>query len=192
VPADTRPVLYVIACGAYPAGQLPAFVRFAQDLGWDVCVIATPDGSKFVDVRNLAGLTGYPVRTSYKRPEEPDVLPPPDAFIVAPATFNTINKWAQGISDTLALGLLNEAVGLKLPIAAFPWPNAALASHPVFQRSIGVLREWGVMIMFDPARLPQPAGRPAGPPAGEPAAFPWDQVQAALAGLRPGQIGQTG
>jgi flavoprotein len=35
--------------------------------------------------------------------------------VVAPATFNTINKWAQGISDTLALGLLNEATGLGLP-----------------------------------------------------------------------------
>ncbi len=192
MPADTRPVLYVIACGAYPAGQLPAFVRFAQDQRWDVCVVATPAGAKFVDVRNLAGLTGHPVRTSYKRPEEPDVLPPPDAFIVAPATFNTINKWALGISDTLALGLLNEATGLRLPIAAFPWPNAALASHPVFQRSVGVLREWGVMIMFDPARLPQPAGRPAMPPPGEPAEFPWEQVRAGLSGLRPGQIGQAG
>ena len=107
MPADTRPVLYIIACGAPPAGQLPAFVRDAQIQGWNVCVIATPDGAKFVDAGNLAGLTGHPVRTRYKRPEEPDVLPPPNALIVAPGTFNTINKWAQGISDTLALGLLN-------------------------------------------------------------------------------------
>jgi phosphopantothenoylcysteine synthetase/decarboxylase len=177
VAADTRPVLYVIACGASPAGQLPPFVRFAQEQGWDVCVIVTPDGAKFADVRNLAGLTGHPVRVSYKRPEEPDVLPPPDALIVVPATFNTINKWAQGISDTLALGLLNEAVGLRLPIAAFPWPNAALARHPVFQRSVGVLRDWGVVVVVDPALLPKAAG--------EPASFPWDQARAALAGLRP-------
>ncbi len=180
--ADTRPVLYVVACGASPAAELPAFVRSAQEQGWDVCVIATPDGAKFLDARNLAGLTGHPVRTGYKRPGEPDVLPPPDAFIVAPATFNTVNKWAQGISDTLALGLLNEAVGLRLPIAAFPWPNGALAGHPVFQHSVGVLREWGVMVMFDPALAPGQAG--------EPAPFPWDQARAALAGLRSGRASQ--
>jgi hypothetical protein len=35
-------------------------------------------------------MTGHPVRTSYKLPDEPDVLPPPDAILVAPATFNTV------------------------------------------------------------------------------------------------------
>jgi phosphopantothenoylcysteine synthetase/decarboxylase len=182
VPADTRPVLYVVACGAYPAGQLPAFVRSAQDQGWDVCVIATPDGAKFVDAGNLAGLTGHPVRVRYKNPDQPDVLPPPDALIVAPATFNTINKWAQGISDTLALGLLNESVGLSRPIAVAPWPNAALSAHPVFRRSIATLREWGVTVLVDPARLPD-AGQ-------APADFPWDDVRAALPGLRPQETGR--
>jgi len=176
VPAHTRPVLYVIACGAPPASQLPAFVRGAQLQSWDVCVIVTPDGAKFVDAGNLAGLTGHPVRSRYKRPDEPDVLPPPDALAAAPATFNTINKWAQGISDTLALGLLNEAVGLRLPLVAMPWPNAALAAHPVFLRSIATLREWGVTVILDPARLPQPRGPEA--------AFPWHELLAILPALR--------
>jgi hypothetical protein len=44
------------------AGQLPDFVCFAQQERWDVCVIATPDGAKFLDAANLAGLTGHPVR----------------------------------------------------------------------------------------------------------------------------------
>ena len=82
---------------------------------------------------------------------------------MVPATFNTINKWAQGISDTLALGLLNEAVGLRLPMVAVPWPNAALAAHPVFVRSVATLREWGVALILDPARLPQP-GAARNPP----------------------------
>jgi hypothetical protein len=191
VPADTRPVLYVVACGAYPAGQLPAFVRDAQVQGWEVCVIATPDGTKFLDAGNLSGLTGHPVRSRYKRPDEPDVLPSPDAVVVAPATFNTVNKWAQGISDTLALGLLNEAVGLGVPMVAVPWPNAALAAHPVFARSVGALREWGVTLLLDPGRLPPaPARRPAVPdqaaaPQPEPAAFPWEELKALLPSLRP-------
>ena len=191
MPADTRPVLYVVACGAYPAGQLPAFVRDAQGQGWNVCVIATPDGAKFIDTGNLAGLTGHPVRTRYKRPDEPDVLPPPDAFVVAPATFNTVNKWAQGISDTLALGLLNEAVGLGLPMIAVPWPNTALAAHQVFARSLGTLREWGVTLLLDLNRLPpasnqRPAGASGAPGEAAPApTFPWDDLRALLPSLRP-------
>jgi phosphopantothenoylcysteine synthetase/decarboxylase len=168
-------VLYVIACGGPPATQVPDFVRFAQSQGWDVCVIATPDGTKFLDTARLAGQTGHPVRSQYKHPDEPDVLPPADAFVVAPATFNTVNKWAAGISDTLALGLLNEAVGLGLPIVAVPWPNAALARHPVFRRSIASLREWGVRVILEPSCLPGDAPDPPG--------FPWQDLRAELASL---------
>lgn len=172
------PVLYVIACGGRPAGDLPAFVAVAQADGWDVCVITTPSGLKFIDGERLADLTGHPVRADYKRPEEPDVLPPADAFVVAPATFNTINKWAHGISDTLALGLLNEAVGLRRPIVAAPWPNQALARHPVFTRSIAELRSWGVTILLDLERLPAPDSAAPGT-----ATFPWDELQKELAAV---------
>jgi phosphopantothenoylcysteine synthetase/decarboxylase len=175
-PPAPRPVLYIIACGGRPAGQLPAFVSFAQEQRWDVCVIATPDGTKFLDSAQLADLTGHPVRSQYKDPDEPDVLPPADAFVVSPATFNTINKSAQGISDTLALGLLNEAVGLGLPMAVVPWPNVALARHPVFVRSVATLREWGVRVILDPARLPQATETPA--------VFPWEELRAELVKLR--------
>jgi phosphopantothenoylcysteine synthetase/decarboxylase len=172
---QTQPVLYVIACGGPPAGQLPDFIGFAQADGWDVCVIVTPDGTKFLDAAHLAELTGHPVRVHYKHPDQPDVLPPPDALVVAPATFNTINKLASGISDTLALGLLNEAVGLGLPVIAVPWPNAPLARHPAFQRNVVTLREWGVTLI-DPARLPEASTGPA--------VFPWERLRAGLLNLR--------
>lgn len=175
-PTEHQPVLYIIACGGRPSGQLMAPVAFAQEQDWDVCVIATPDGMKFLDAARLARLTGHPVRSQYKDPDEPDVLPPADAFVVAPATFNTINKWAQGISDTLALGLLNEAIGLGLPMVAVPWPNVALARHPVFVRSVATLREWGVRVILDPARLPQASETPP--------VFPWEELHAELLGIR--------
>jgi hypothetical protein len=69
-------------------------------------------------------------------------------MIIAPATFNTINKWAAGISDTLALGLLTEAIGKKLPLVALPFTNNAHAAHPAFARSIHELRSWGVHVLF--------------------------------------------
>jgi phosphopantothenoylcysteine synthetase/decarboxylase len=170
--ASARRVLYVIACGGPPAGQVAGFVRFAQDQHWDVCVIATPDGAKFLDIKHLTELTGHPVRVRYKQPDEPDVLPPANAMVVAPATFSTVNKMANGISDTLALGLLNEAIGMDLPIIVVPWPNVYLARHPAFQRSLADLRGWGLTIVYDPANLPD-----AGP---EPAVFPWAELRARL------------
>ncbi|MEV0346152.1 flavoprotein [Nonomuraea sp. NPDC050680] len=137
-------------------------------------------GTKFADSTRLAELTGFPVRSDYKRPEEPDVLPPADAIAVVPATFNTINKWAQGISDTLGLGLLNEALGLGLPLIAVPWPNVALARHPAFANSVAMLREWGVKVILDMDRLPTPD-------SGEPGAatFPWEELRKEFGMLRP-------
>lgn len=175
--SSERPVLYVIACGGSPASELPGFVTQALELGWDVCVIATPSGLKFIDAAGLAELTGHPVRSEYKQPDEPDVLPPADAFVVAPATFNTVNKLAAGISDTLALGLLNEGLGAGKPVVVAPYPNRALARHPVFDASLATLRSWGFLVVFDPDRLPGPdddAGSPL---------FPWTAVVEAVSQL---------
>jgi hypothetical protein len=177
-----QPVLYLIACGAPPAAGLPAFAATVQADGWDVCVILTPDGTKFLDPAALARLaeqTGYPVRSQYKRPDEPDVLPLADVLAVAPATFNTVNKWAQGISDTLALGLLNEATGLGLPVVAVPWTSRELAGHPAFRRNLAALRGYGVRLILDPAPLPGAMDR-----ADAGGAFPWNDLRAALAELR--------
>jgi phosphopantothenoylcysteine synthetase/decarboxylase len=170
----TARVMYIIACGGWPAADLGAFVSVLHSDGWDVCVVATPSALKFLDANALAIQTGHPVRSEYKRPEEPDVLPPPQAMVVAPATFNTINKWAAGISDTLALGLLNEGLGLGIPIVAVPNPNAALARHPAFPASVRTLREAGVEIIFDPAVHPIPVPYVDGPSAAE--LFGWDAL----------------
>ncbi len=150
----TRSVLYVIACAAPPAREVGKLVALAQEDGWDVCVLTTPSGRRFVDVTALENVTGHPVRSDYKDPGEPDVLPAPDAIIVAPATVNTINKWAVGICDTLALGILVEAIGKRLPMVALPFTNRAHAAHPAFPDNIGKLRSWGVTVLFGPEVYP--------------------------------------
>jgi phosphopantothenoylcysteine synthetase/decarboxylase len=149
----------VIACGSPLAGRVGRLVGLGQRDGWNVCVVATPDGRKFLDESALARQTGHPVRTRYKNPGDPDVLPPPDAIIVGPATVNTINKWAVGITDTLALGLLVEAQGKGVPIVAMPFTNAAMAAHPAFRESVARLRGWGVTVLFgDDVSPPHPPG----------------------------------
>jgi phosphopantothenoylcysteine synthetase/decarboxylase len=181
--ADTaeRPVLYVVACGGRPAADLPDFITQLHADGWEVCVIATPSALKFMDTARLADLTGYVVRYDYKQPDEPDILPLPDAMVVAPATFNTINKWAYGSSDTLALGLLNEAIGVGLPVVAVPTPSTALAKHPAFLESIDRLRSWGVNVIFDPETYPLPTPN-MGPRAAE--LFPWEALVEAVHAMR--------
>src|SRR5438477_3825957 len=156
VAQNSRGVLYTISCAASSAKLVPDFVTQAQARGWNVCVITTPQGTKFLDIPLLEGLTGYPVRSEYKRPEEPDVLPRANAIVVFPATFNTINKWALGISDTLAVGTLCEYTGLKMPIVSVPCfrTGGGLDGHPAFFRSLEMLREYGVRVLYEPEAYP--------------------------------------
>jgi phosphopantothenoylcysteine synthetase/decarboxylase len=174
---ERRGVLYLIVCAAPPARDALVLVKLAQAAGWDVCVIATPSARRFIDIPALEAATGHPVRSDYKRPDDPDVLPPPDAITVAPATFNTINKWAAGISDTLALGLLTEAIGKRLPVVALPFVNAAQAQHPAFQRSIEQLRKEGMRLLYGPdvLELHEP-----GTGSQRVALFPWRMILDAL------------
>jgi phosphopantothenoylcysteine synthetase/decarboxylase len=163
--------LYVIVCAAPPASDVTRLTVSAQHEGWDVCLLATPSAVKFIDSSQLAKQTGHPVRSDYKKPNEPDALPAPDAIIVAPATVNSINKWAAGICDTLALGILVEAIGKKLPIVAMPFTNYAQAAHPAFEENIGKLRSWGVRVFYGPDIYPLHAPGTGGEHVHE---FPWD------------------
>jgi phosphopantothenoylcysteine synthetase/decarboxylase len=173
---DSR-VLYLVSCAAPPTLRIRTAIEKAQADGWDVCVVLTPSAARWVgeDVARLEDMTGHPVRTSYKLPDEPDVLPPPDAILVAPATFNTINKWAQGISDTLALGLITEAIGLRLPLVALPCLNQAQAAHPALGRSVDLLRANGVTVLLGDGGFV-----PTAPQQGDLDRYPWDAAVAAL------------
>jgi phosphopantothenoylcysteine synthetase/decarboxylase len=175
-------VLYVLVCGSPLARHVGVLVAAAQADGWRVCVLASPSGRSFVDVAELERRTGYPVRSEYKDPAEPDLLPPADAIIVAPATCNTINKWAAGISDTLPLGILTEALGLPVPIVAVPFSNAAQASHPAFLANLDRLRSWGVRVLFGDDVYPL---HPPGEGEAHAATFPWRLALDELAAAEP-------
>jgi len=145
--AAPRPVLYAIVTGSPASRDVGKLVDLAQADGWEVCVIASPDGLRFVDAEALRDQTGHAVRSQYKEPEAPDLLPPADAMIVAPATCNTLAKWAAGISDTLPLGFVIEAVGNGQPVVAMPFSNRAQLSFPAIVEAIDKLRRWGVIVL---------------------------------------------
>ncbi|HEY6315856.1 MAG TPA: flavoprotein [Streptosporangiaceae bacterium] len=142
-------VLTVVVCGAGPATAIGTLVKLAQGRGWTVQVVATPAALEFFDEAAIQDQTGNPVRSQYASPGAPRSLIP-DAILVAPATYNTINKWAQGTSDTYALGVLAETTGLGVPTVVLTFVNAALASRVPFRRSVESLRAEGVRILLGP------------------------------------------
>jgi len=142
-----QPVLYALVTGSPAARDISKLVDLAQADGWEVCVIASPNGYRFINPDSLTAKTGHTVRHQYKGPLAPDVLPPADAMVVAPITCNSLAKWAAGISDTLPLGLLVEAVGKRQPVVAMPFSNRAQISFPAIQEAIGKLATWGVTVL---------------------------------------------
>ena len=159
---DGKPFLYVVVCAAGIAADVGRLIAAAQELDWEVGVIATPvAASGFLDIAAVEEQTGRPVRSAWRMPGDPRPFPPPDAVIVAPATFNTINKWAAGTADTLALGTLCEAYGLGVPTVVLPCVADSLAAHPAYQGSLVRLRGMGVRF-GDPysGEVQEGAGRP--------------------------------
>ncbi len=151
-------MLYVVACGAGPAPHVGRLVALAQARGWQVAVTLTPAAAAMVPPEARAALeerTGYAVRDDWYGPRRPRA----DAVAVAPATYNTVNKWAAGIADTYALGILAELTGAGVPVAVLPFVNSALAANGVFGQSVAVLRREGVEVLYGPGGfVPHPPG----------------------------------
>ncbi|MEV6416101.1 flavoprotein [Kribbella sp. NPDC051718] len=163
-------VLHLFICGAGPATQIRQLVDIAQRDNWDVYCVATSSAIEhFLDTGELASLTGHDVRTTYRKPGDSST-PPPDAVVVAPATYNTLNKWAAGIADNYVLSQLAELTGARVRIVALPFVNQALAANAVFIRSIESLRASGVRVLFGPGEF-----EPHQPRTGDSALarFPW-------------------
>lgn len=156
-------VLYVVVCAAGPARDVQVLVNAAKDRGYTTAVLATPSAYEWLDIPKLTESTGFPVRKQHRLPDDPEVLPKPDCFIVAPATFNTINKLANGIADTMVLSYLNEHVGAGTPIVVVPYLNTSFANHPAFTASVDRLDHAGVKFLLDIH----------GPRHGDPKAFAW-------------------
>jgi phosphopantothenoylcysteine synthetase/decarboxylase len=157
---NSQVALYVVVCASPAASTVGDLVQLAQHSGWPVCVVATPMAPRFIETSELAGLTGAAVRSHFRWPDEPNEMPPAGAVVVAPATFNSLNKWAAGVADNFAIALLCEMTGLGVPILAVPQVKDALARHSAFARSLDSLQQMGVHILFDPdappeARMPE-------------------------------------
>ncbi len=144
---------------AYKALEL---VRLAAKAGHSVRVVQTPTSERFVGVASFEGVTGAPVLSSeFARdpmrgafPGDPlpehepishlQLVANADAFLVAPASANTLAKLAHGHADNL---LTSAALAARCPLIVAPAMNDAMYEHPATQANLALLRERGVRVV---------------------------------------------
>ena len=76
--------------------------------------------------------------------------PPFGLVVMAPCSFNSLNKLAAGIADNLALSVVAEAIGRGTPVIVAVSVTVPLWNHPRARASVAALREWGADVI-DPA-----------------------------------------
>lgn len=141
-------LLGVTGCiGAYKAAEI---LRGLQRGGANVRVVMTRHATDFVQPLTFEALSGKPVVTDmfsgadHSRIEHISFAREADLLLVAPATANTIAKFAHGIADdflsTLYLSNTN-------PVLIAPAMNVEMWRHPATQANIAILRERGVQFV---------------------------------------------
>jgi phosphopantothenoylcysteine synthetase/decarboxylase len=145
--AEKFDVAYLVLSGTSTAARCPELLRELVGLRFStVIAIPTPNASRVVSPRELADIEGVQVVQSYFdlaiRPR-----PPRGVVLFAPCSFNSLNKLAHGIADSLALSVGAEAIGRGTPVIVGPSLNAPLLNHPQAQASLKRLPEWGVRIV---------------------------------------------
>ena len=163
-------VLHLLGSAAPPVVDLVDVVGRAQADGWTVCVGLTTTAAEWVEdqLPALEGQTGHPVRSTPRKFGEGEVWPRADVTILAPATLNTVNTTALGLTTNFVTAYVAEAVGKRWPLVMMPCVNSEYATHPQFGASVETLRSAGVRVLFGEGGF-----RPHPPGQGDRKAYPW-------------------
>ncbi len=143
---------YLIITGAGVAGAVaPELIAGLAARFPTVLTIPTPNAARVIDRGALGRLPGHRIVESYF---DAAIIPrPPEGLVlVAPCGFNSLNKLAGGIADTLALSVAAEAIGRGTPVIVAIACNAPLWAHPRAGESAATLRRWGCTVL-DPVRV---------------------------------------
>ncbi len=137
---------------AYKAAEI---VRLLQERGVRVQVVMTDSAQEFVRPLTFAALSGEKVITGLfsAGDEQPNldsavehiaVAQSIDALLVAPATADTVAKFAQGIANDFLSTLY---LATKAPVIVAPAMNVNMWEHPATRTNLEVLRQRGVLIV---------------------------------------------
>ena len=128
---------------AYKAANL---IRLLKKEECDVKVIMTPLAKEFITPLTLATLAKNPILVDFFNPENGDWNSHvdlgmwADAYLIAPASANTMGKMANGIADNL---LLTTYLSAKCPVIIAPAMDLDMFQHPATQNNIAKLRSYG-------------------------------------------------
>lgn len=136
---------------AYKSGEL---VRLLKKQGHHVHVVMTRAATEFVSPLTFQALSGNPVFSETHDGSFGDngmahiqLSREMDAFLIAPATANTLAKIAHGVADNLLTSLV---AARKCPLAVAPAMNVQMWHNPANQRNIQQLLSDGITV-FQPA-----------------------------------------
>lgn len=102
----------LMVCGGIAAMKAPMIARSLRKAGAVVRVFASQEALKYVTEDTLAWSSNQEVITSLSaRAEHLGDGATFDAYLIAPATYNTINKFSLGIADNLITATLASALG---------------------------------------------------------------------------------
>jgi phosphopantothenoylcysteine decarboxylase/phosphopantothenate--cysteine ligase len=132
---------------AYKSAQL---IRLLVKEGAEVKVIMTALSKEFITPLTLATLAKNPVLVDFFDPtngnwnSHVDLGLWADAYLIAPATANTIGKMASGIADNL---LLTTYLSAKCPVFIAPAMDLDMFAHPAMLRNLELLASIGNRII---------------------------------------------
>src|SRR6185295_9828529 len=140
--------LGVTGCiAAYKAVEI---LRGLQKRGASVRVVMTRHATEFVTPLTFQSISGSPVITEMFAPtDDPEIkhiqlAQSIDLLLVAPATANTLAKFANGIADDF---LSTVYISTTAPVLVAPAMNVEMWAHPATQENVRRLRERGVQFI---------------------------------------------
>lgn len=132
--------------GSIAAYKSALLVRLLVKEGAEVKVIMTSLAKEFITPLTLATLAKNPILVDFFDPtngnwnSHVDLGLWADAYVIAPATANTIGKMATGVADNL---LLTTYLSAKCPVFVAPAMDLDMFAHPATQRNIETLKTIG-------------------------------------------------
>jgi len=141
----------LILSGSIAAYRSPDLVRDLRREGAEVQIFATADALRYVARETLEWTSLNPVLTKLSpNAEHLSDNSPFSAYLVAPATYNLLNKFAWGIADDLPTALLASALGraerAKTPILVVPTMHGSMHNQ-ILQESLSRLHDYGVTVV---------------------------------------------
>jgi phosphopantothenoylcysteine decarboxylase/phosphopantothenate--cysteine ligase len=136
--------------GSIAAYKSAYLIRQWVKEGADVQVVMTPLAKEFITPLTLATLSKHPVLVDFFDPTNGNWNSHvnlglwADAFVIAPATANTLAKMANGIADNL---LLTSYLSAKCPVFIAPAMDLDMWLHPATQHNLQQLQSIGVQVI---------------------------------------------